>query len=110
MNRPHVLLWTDSTAAYLEAIKTAGLAGRVEVDTLPRKEKPSAEQMARTEALMAYTVPPGVLPAMPKLRWAQVRARLPGRSGNAIQASTPAIMHWAQRSCGITGSTPGGTV
>ncbi len=69
--RTNVLLWTDSTAAYLEAIKTAGLADRVVIDTLPRKEKPSAEQMARTEALMAYTVPPGVLSAMPKLRWAQ---------------------------------------
>jgi phosphoglycerate dehydrogenase-like enzyme len=68
---PHVLLWTDSTAAYLEAINAAGLAGRVVVDTLPRKEKPSAEQMARTEALMAYGAPVGMLPAMPKLRWAQ---------------------------------------
>ncbi|MGA8050370.1 MAG: D-2-hydroxyacid dehydrogenase [Burkholderiales bacterium] len=47
------------------------MADRVAVDTLPRKEKPSADQMARTEALMAYTVPAGVLPAMPKLRWAQ---------------------------------------
>ena len=53
-SRTHVLLWTDSTAAYLDAIKAAGLADRVVVDTLPRKEKPSAEQMARTEALMAY--------------------------------------------------------
>jgi phosphoglycerate dehydrogenase-like enzyme len=69
--RTPVLLWTDSTAAYLDAIKAAGLADRVAVDTLPRKEKPSAEQLARTEVLMAYTVPPGVLPAMPKLRWAQ---------------------------------------
>ncbi len=69
--RTQVLLWTDSTAAYLDAIKAAGLADRVAVDTLPRKEKPSAEQLARTEVLMAYTVPPGVLPAMPKLRWAQ---------------------------------------
>ncbi|MSQ48760.1 MAG: D-2-hydroxyacid dehydrogenase [Betaproteobacteria bacterium] len=69
--RCHVLLWTDSTAAYIEAIKDAGLAGRVVVDTLPRKEKPSAAQMARTEALMAYGAPPGLLPAMPKLRWAQ---------------------------------------
>ena len=70
-SRTHVLLWTDSTAAYLDAIKTAGLADRVVVDTLPRKEKPSAEQMARTEALMGYGPPPGLLPAMPKLRWAQ---------------------------------------
>jgi phosphoglycerate dehydrogenase-like enzyme len=67
----HVLLWTDSTAAYLDAIRAAGLADRVAIDTLPRKEKPSAEQLARTEVLMAYTVPPGVLSAMPKLRWAQ---------------------------------------
>jgi phosphoglycerate dehydrogenase-like enzyme len=70
-SRTHVLLWTDSTAAYLDAVKSAGLAERVAVDTLPRKEKPSVEQLARTEALMAYTVPAGVLSAMPKLRWAQ---------------------------------------
>jgi phosphoglycerate dehydrogenase-like enzyme len=68
---PHVLLWTDSTAAYLEAIAAAGLAGRVAVDTLPRKEKPSAAQLSRTEVLMAYAVPAGLLPAMPRLRWVQ---------------------------------------
>jgi phosphoglycerate dehydrogenase-like enzyme len=70
-SRTHVLLWTDSTAAYLGAIEAAGLANRVVIDTLPRKATPSADQMARTEALMAYAVPPGLLPAMPKLRWAQ---------------------------------------
>ena len=69
--RAHVLLWTDSTAAYLDAIEAAGLADRVAIESLPRKEKPSADQMARTEALMAYAVPPGLLPEMPKLRWAQ---------------------------------------
>jgi phosphoglycerate dehydrogenase-like enzyme len=69
--RTHILLWADSTAAYVEAIKDAGLADRVVVDTLPRKEKPTPEQMARTEALMSYGAPPGLLPAMPKLRWAQ---------------------------------------
>ena len=66
-----VLLWTDSTAAYLDAIQAAGLAGRVQVDTLARKDKPSAEQLAQTEALMAYEVPPGLFSSMPKLRWAQ---------------------------------------
>jgi len=71
VNRTNILLWTDSTAAYLDAIKAAGLADRVAIETLPRKEKPSADQLARTEALMAYDVPPGLLPAMPKLRWAQ---------------------------------------
>src|SRR5262245_65525456 len=70
-NRAQVLLWTDQTAAYLDAVKAAGLADRVAIDTLPRKERPSAEQLARTEALMAGAVPAGLLPRMPKLRWAQ---------------------------------------
>ena len=70
-NRAHVLLWTDQTAPYLDAVKAAGLADRVAIDTLPRKDKPSAEQLARTEALMAGAVPAGLLPSMPKLRWAQ---------------------------------------
>jgi phosphoglycerate dehydrogenase-like enzyme len=70
-NRAHVLLWTDNTAPYLAGIKDAGLADRVAVETLPRKEKPSADQLANTEVLMAGSVPPGVLPAMKKLRWAQ---------------------------------------
>jgi phosphoglycerate dehydrogenase-like enzyme len=69
--RTRILLWTDSAAAYLDAIEAGGLAERVAIDTLPRKEKPSAEQMARSEALMAYAVPPGLLPAMPRLRWVQ---------------------------------------
>ncbi len=70
-NRSHVLLWTDQSKAYLDAIAAAGLADRVAVDSLPRKEKPSADQLARTEVLMAFGVPAGMLPAMPRLRWAQ---------------------------------------
>jgi len=71
MPNTRVLLWTDSTAAYLEAIEAAGLADRAAVDTLPSKEKPSAEQVGRTAVLMASAVPPGLLPEMPKLRWVQ---------------------------------------
>lgn len=70
-NRAQVLLWTDSTAACVDAIEAAGLSERVAIDTLPRKDKPSADQLARTEVLMAGGVPAGLLPAMPKLRWAQ---------------------------------------
>ena len=70
-NRAHILLWTDATTAYVNAINAAGLADRVVLDPLPRKAMPSAEQLARTDALMAPIVPAGVLPAMPKLRWAQ---------------------------------------
>jgi len=70
-NRARVLLWTDQTAAYLDAVKAAGLNDQVAIDTLPRRDKPSPEQLACTEALMATVVPAGLLPAMPKLRWAQ---------------------------------------
>ncbi len=69
--RPQLLLWTQSPAPYLEAVKAAGLADRVAIDTLAPGAKPSAEQLAQAEVLMAYHMPPGVLGAMPKLRWAQ---------------------------------------
>ena len=89
-NRAHVLLWTDATAAYLDAVKAAGLADRVAIDTLPRKEKPSAEQLARTEALMAGGVPPGLLPDMPKLRWVQaMSAGVERLAGAARPAAGP---------------------
>lgn len=70
-DRAHILLWTDSPAAYLEAVKEAGLADRVVLETLSRKDKLTADQLARTEALMAGGVPAGLLPSMPRLRWAQ---------------------------------------
>ena len=87
----HLLLWTDVTAPYIDAIKAQGLADRVKVETLPRTEKPSAEQLARTEAMMAYAVPPGLLAKMPKLRWVQAMTAgvegwlaLPDLPGNLV--------------------------
>src|SRR5262245_6828352 len=78
-SRPQLLLWTQSTAPYVDAIKAAGLADRVVIHTLAPSEKPSAEQMQQADVLMAYNVPPGTLSAMPKLRWAQ--AMLAGVEG-----------------------------
>lgn len=70
-NRTRVLLWTDTSGPYLDAIRDAGLAAQVAVETLPRKETPTAGQKAGTQVLVAHAVPPGLLPAMPELRWAQ---------------------------------------
>jgi len=78
-SHPHILLWTQSTAPYVEAIQAAGLADRVVIHTIAPSAKPSAEQMAQAEVLMTYNVPPGTLSAMPKLRWAQ--AMLAGVEG-----------------------------
>jgi phosphoglycerate dehydrogenase-like enzyme len=67
----HLLLWTDGPDTYVNAIEAAGLTPRVTVETLARKDQPSDVQMAQTEALMAWGAPSGLLPRMPKLRWAQ---------------------------------------
>jgi phosphoglycerate dehydrogenase-like enzyme len=71
---PHptrVLLWTDTPGAYLEAIAAAGLTERVAVETLSRKDIPTQAQRADTEAMLSWGAPPGLLPQMQALRWAQ---------------------------------------
>ncbi len=66
-----VLLWTDTPAAYLDAIAAADLTSRVTVEALPRKDTPTQAQRADTEAMLAWGAPPGLLPQMAKLRWVQ---------------------------------------
>src|SRR5918998_1599175 len=71
---PHptrLLLWTDAPGPYVEAIGGAGLADRVAVEALARKDRPSPGQLAETEAMLAWGASPGLLPRMPKLRWVQ---------------------------------------
>ena len=70
-NTTRVLLWTDTPAPYADAIAAAGLSAQVTLDTLARGETPSATQFAETQAMLAWGAAPGVLPKMPKLRWAQ---------------------------------------
>jgi len=70
-DRAHVLLWTDRTDAYLDALRDSGLDGRVTVETLARKDTPSDEQLARTDAMLAMAAPAGLLPRFAKLRWVQ---------------------------------------
>lgn len=72
MSNPlRLLLWTDAPRPYAEAIERVDLAGRVAVESLARKDLPSAAQLAETEAMLAWGAPPGLLPRMPKLRWVQ---------------------------------------
>ncbi len=70
-SRTRLLLWTDTPAPYLAAIEEAGLGGAVETETLSRTAQPSPAQLEATEALLAWGVPPGLLPRMTRLRWAQ---------------------------------------
>ena len=71
MPQTNILLWTDGPGPYIDAIAAAGLSDRVHVETLARTEMPNQDQRANTEAMLAWGVPKGVLPTMPKLRWAQ---------------------------------------
>src|SRR3954454_24842833 len=66
-NRPHLLLWTDSPGPYIDAIRNAGLADRVAIDTLARARQPSEGQRASTTVLLAAGAPPALLPTMPDL-------------------------------------------
>jgi phosphoglycerate dehydrogenase-like enzyme len=70
-NTPNLLLWTDTPGPYLDAIRQAGLADRVHIETLGRKDTPSDAQRAGTNVLLAGGVPGGLLPAMANLSWAQ---------------------------------------
>jgi phosphoglycerate dehydrogenase-like enzyme len=71
MPNTNVLLWTDGPTPYTNAIAAAGLSSRISLDVVSRKDQPSASQLAQTEALLAWGAPPGLLPRMPALRWAQ---------------------------------------
>ena len=71
MPRTNVLLWTDGPGPYIDAIAAAGLSDRVQVEAIPRSQTPNQAQRASTEALLAWGAPKGLLPDMPKLRWAQ---------------------------------------
>lgn len=66
-----ILLWTDTPAAYLDAIAAADMTSSVTVEALPRNDTPTQAQRADTEAMLAWGAPPGLLPQMRKLRWVQ---------------------------------------
>jgi phosphoglycerate dehydrogenase-like enzyme len=70
-NTPNLLLWTDQPGPYIDAIGSAGLADRVSIATLGRKETPSDTQRQNTHVMLAQGVPAGLLPTMPNLRWVQ---------------------------------------
>ena len=68
---PRLLLWTDTPEPYVEAMKQAGFSDRVSIDVLGCGDEPSSMQRVESNVLLAAGVPPGLLPTMPNLRWAQ---------------------------------------
>jgi len=69
--RPLVLLWLNEAQRYLQAATEAGLTRSLELVTVPAVERPQPELLARAQGVVAWSLPPGIIPSMPKLRWIQ---------------------------------------
>ncbi|MFL6798877.1 MAG: D-2-hydroxyacid dehydrogenase [Xanthobacteraceae bacterium] len=69
--KPLVLLWLNEADLYWQAAADAGLTDVLEFAKLPAGQRPSADILARTEGLLAWSLPSGIIPSMPKLRWIQ---------------------------------------
>jgi phosphoglycerate dehydrogenase-like enzyme len=68
---PTVLLWTNEPGPYRDAVREAGLAGRVELCDVRLGEAPPDGLLERADAMLAWRVAPGVLPRASRLRWIQ---------------------------------------
>ena len=64
-----VLLWLNEAQRYLQAATEAGLTRSLELVTVPAVERPQPELLARAQGVLAWSLPPGIIPSMPKLRW-----------------------------------------
>lgn len=67
----HALLWVNEAEIYRRALDGAGFGDRLEIEALRLDQQPSANQLARTELMLARPTPPGLLAKMPRLRWIQ---------------------------------------
>jgi glyoxylate/hydroxypyruvate reductase A len=72
--KPLVLLWLDEADLYLKAATDAGLTQNLEFAKVPAKERPDAELLARAAGVLAWSLPSGIIPSMPKLRWIQTQS------------------------------------
>jgi glyoxylate/hydroxypyruvate reductase A len=69
--KPLVLLWLDEAELYLRAAGDAGLTQSIEFVKVPAAQRPEPELLARTAGVLAWSLPAGIIPSMPNLRWIQ---------------------------------------
>ena len=70
-SKPLVLLWLAEADLYLRAADEAGLTQSIEFVKVPPAQRPEPELLARAAGVLAWNLPPGIIPSMPKLRWIQ---------------------------------------
>lgn len=71
MSKAVCVVWMNEAAVYERALARAGLADRIEFHGVRNDRPIAAELAARTEILVGWRPAPGLLAAMPKLRWIQ---------------------------------------
>ncbi|MGD9803101.1 MAG: D-2-hydroxyacid dehydrogenase [Hyphomicrobiaceae bacterium] len=70
-NKPLMLLAVANPGAFRESLEKAGLADNFEMAHVPPGTKPTADQLARCEVLLAFGMPPGVIGEMKNLKMIQ---------------------------------------
>ena len=71
MTKPLIVCRLDDTPVFEDAIAKAGLADRIEIQSVPKDGALSDHMLANAEGMLAWGLPPGQLAEMPKLRWVQ---------------------------------------
>ena len=66
-----LLLWIDNAALYRDALARAGIADQLDIEDVAMAAQASDAQLAATELMLTWTVPPGTLDRMPRLEWIQ---------------------------------------
>ena len=69
--KPLVLLWLNEADRYLRAAAEAGLTQSIDFAKVAAGQTPARELLSRAEGVLACSLPAGIIPAMPKLRWIQ---------------------------------------
>ncbi len=90
-----LLLWIENPGLYRGALARAGLAGQLDIQDLAPDAMPTPAQLAGTELMLTWTVPPGVLEKMPRLKWIQTP-----NTGVAAWLKRPDLRPEIQISCG----------
>ncbi|MBI4206935.1 MAG: D-2-hydroxyacid dehydrogenase [Betaproteobacteria bacterium] len=80
MTRPVCIVWMNEARVYEQALARAGLADRMEMHGVRNDHTIPADLAARCEVLVGWRPAPGLLAAMPQLRW--------------IQSTTAGMEHW----------------
>jgi glyoxylate/hydroxypyruvate reductase A len=71
MSKPLIVCRLDDTPVFQEAITKAGLADRIEIQSVPKDGALDDHMLATAEGMLAWGLPPGQLAQMPTLRWVQ---------------------------------------